>query len=461
MTNPSGAAPRPGPDDSDPFSDPINRACSLFVLAYRLDLFPGQIRFWSMRQRGMTTLGKKRRDTILVCNSSDNVEDGHIQVNKVARNNLRVKLGGLVGVHPCPDIPFGKRVHILPFDDSTASLSANINIFNVYLQPYFLNGIPIHINLLRGLLFTIHSIPTRGTPVKRKDEEASKFAADVGYEDIGGCRNQMAQIREVVDLPIRHPQLFKSIGINAPRGILMLAPPGTGKTLMARAVSNETGAFFFLINGPEIMSKMAGESEANLRKAFEEAEKNAPAIIFIDEIDSIAPKREKTDGEVERRVVSQLLALMDGMTARSANIVVMAATNRPNIVDPALRRFGRFDREVDFTIPDTAGRLEILRIHTKNIALAEDVDLEQIAAATDRYVGSDIASLCSEAAMQQIRERMHLIDLDGETIDAEVLGSLRVTMDNFRFVLGTSKPSALRDSPGRGGLKSEISLTSH
>lgn len=213
---------------------------------------------------------------------------------------------------------------------------------------------------------------------------------------------------------------------------------------MARAVANETGAFFFLINGPEIMSKMAGESESNLRKAFEEAEKNSPAIIFIDEIDSIAPKRDKTNGEVERRVVSQLLTLMDGMKARS-NIVVMAATNRPNSIDPALRRFGRFDREVDIGIPDPTGRLEILQIHTKNMKLAEGVDLEQIASETHGYVGSDVASLCSEAAMQQIREKMDLIDLDEDTIDAEVLDALGVTMDNFRFALGTSNPSALRE----------------
>jgi transitional endoplasmic reticulum ATPase len=213
---------------------------------------------------------------------------------------------------------------------------------------------------------------------------------------------------------------------------------------MARAVANETGAFFFLINGPEIMSKMAGESESNLRKAFEEAEKNSPAIIFIDEIDSIAPKRDKTNGEVERRVVSQLLTLMDGMKARS-NVVVMAATNRPNSIDPALRRFGRFDREVDIGIPDPTGRLEILQIHTKNMKLTNDVDLESIAAETHGYVGSDVASLCSEAAMQQIREKMDLIDLDEDTIDAEVLNSLGVTMENFRFALGVSNPSALRE----------------
>lgn len=201
--------------------------------------------------------------------------------------------------------------------------------------------------------------------------------------------------------------------------------------MIARAVANETGAFFFLINGPEIMSKMAGESESNLRKAFEEAGKNSPSIIFIDEIDSIAPKREKTNGEVERRVVSQLLTLMDGLKSRD-NVVVMAATNRPNSIDPALRRFGRFDREVDIGIPDPTGRLEILRIHTKNMKLGDDVDLEQIAAETHGFVGSDMASLCSEAAMQQIREKMDLIDLEEDTIDAEVLDALAVSQENFR-----------------------------
>jgi len=286
-------------------------------------------------------------------------------------------------------------------------------------------------------------IHCEGDPIKREDEEAN--LNDIGYDDIGGVRKQMAQIREMVELPLRHPQLFKSIGIKPPRGILMYGPPGTGKTLIARAVANETGAFFFLINGPEIMSKMAGESESNLRKAFEEAEKNSPAIIFIDEIDAIAPKREKTNGEVERRVVSQLLTLMDGLKARS-NVVVMAATNRPNSIDPALRRFGRFDREVDIGIPDPTGRLEILRIHTKNMKLAEDVDLEKIASETHGYVGADMASLCSEAAMQQIREKMELIDLEEDTIDAQVLDSLAVSMDNFRHALGSSNPSALRET---------------
>ena len=188
----------------------------------------------------------------------------------------------------------------------------------------------------------------------------------------------MAQIREMIELPLRHPQLFKTLGVKPPRGVLLYGPPGSGKTLIARAIANETGAFFFLINGPEIMSKMAGEAEGNLRKAFEEAEKNSPAIIFIDEIDSIAPKRDKTHGEVEKRVVSQLLTLMDGLKGRGQTVVI-GATNRPNTMDPALRRFGRFDREIDSGVPDEVGRMEVLRIHTRNMKLAEDVNLPSIA----------------------------------------------------------------------------------
>ncbi|GMG14954.1 unnamed protein product [Aspergillus oryzae] len=412
--------------------------------------------------RGDTVLvkGKKRKDTVLIVLADDDLDDGSARINRVVRHNLRVKHGDVITVHPCPDIKY--RIAVLPIADTVEGLTGSL--FDVFLAPYFREAYrPVR----QGDLFTVRGgmrqvefkvvevdppeygivaqdtvIHCEGEPIQREDEEGN--LNEVGYDDIGGCRKQMAQIRELVELPLRHPQLFKSIGIKPPRGILMYGPPGTGKTLMARAVANETGAFFFLINGPEIMSKMAGESESNLRKAFEEAEKNSPAIIFIDEIDSIAPKREKTNGEVERRVVSQLLTLMDGMKARS-NVVVMAATNRPNSIDPALRRFGRFDREVDIGIPDPTGRLEIMQIHTKNMKLGEDVDLETIAAETHGYVGSDLASLCSEAAMQQIREKMDLIDLDEDTIDAEVLDSLGVTMENFRYALGVSNPSALRE----------------
>ncbi|XP_023228644.1 transitional endoplasmic reticulum ATPase isoform X2 [Centruroides sculpturatus] len=407
--------------------------------------------------------GKKRRETVCIVLSDETCPNEKIRMNRCIRNNLRVRLGDIVSIHACPDVKYGKRIHVLPIDDTVEGLTGSL--FDVFLKPYFLEAYrPIH----RGDLFVVRGgmravefkvvetdpspycivapdtvIHCEGEPIKREEEEESLNA--VGYDDIGGCRKQLAQIKEMVELPLRHPSLFKAIGVKPPRGILLYGPPGTGKTLIARAVANETGAFFFLINGPEIMSKLAGESESNLRKAFEEAEKNSPSIIFIDELDAIAPKREKTHGEVERRIVSQLLTLMDGLKQRS-HVIVMAATNRPNSIDPALRRFGRFDREVDIGIPDVTGRLEILRIHTKNMKLAVDVDLEKIAAETHGFVGSDLAALCSEAALQQIREKMDLIDLEDDQIETEVLSSLAVTMDNFRWALGKSSPSALRET---------------
>jgi len=414
--------------------------------------------------RGDTVMvkGKRRKDTVCIVLHDDTVEETKIRMNKVVRTNLRVRLGDIISVHALPDVKYGKRIHVLPYDDSTEGLSGNL--FDTFLKPYFLEAYrPVRKGdsfLVRGGMRSVEFkvvetdpaeycivapdtvIHCEGEPLKREDENKMD---DVGYDDIGGVRRQLAQIRECVELPLRHPKLFKNLGIKPPRGILLYGPPGSGKTLIARAVANETGAFFFLINGPEIMSKMAGESESNLRKAFEEAEKNAPSIIFIDEIDSIAPKREKTNGEVERRIVSQMLTLMDGMKSR-ANVVVMGATNRPNSIDPALRRFGRFDREIDIGIPDQTGRLEVLRIHTKNMKLSDDVDLEAVSQETHGYVGSDLAQLCTEAALNCIREKMDIIDLEEETIDAEVLNAMSVTMDHFRAALGHSNPSALRET---------------
>lgn len=415
--------------------------------------------------RGDTVIvkGPKRRETVCIVLIEENTANERIRMNRCIRNNLRVRLGDLVSVQACPDVKYGKRIHVLPIDDTVEGITGSL--FDNYLKPYFQEAYrPVHkgdLFVVRGGLRAIEFkvvetdpspfcivasdtvIHCEGAPIKREEEEESVNA--VGYDDIGGCRKQLAQIKEMVELPLRHPSLFKAIGVKPPRGILLYGPPGTGKTLIARAVANETGAFFFLINGPEIMSKLAGESESNLRRAFEEAEKNAPSIIFIDELDAIAPKREKTHGEVERRIVSQLLTLMDGLKQR-AHVIVMAATNRPNSIDPALRRFGRFDREVDIGIPDATGRLEVLRIHTKNMKLSEDVELEKIAAESHGFVGADLAALCSEAALQQIREKMDLIDLEEETIDADVLNSLAVNMANFRWALQKSSPSALRET---------------
>lgn len=281
-----------------------------------------------------------------------------------------------------------------------------------------------------------------GDPVKREDEERLDGP---GYDDVGGVRKQLAQIRELVELPLRHPKLFQTLGVRPPKGILLYGPPGTGKTLLARAIAAESGAHFVVVNGPEIMSGMPGESEANLRAVFAEADAAAPSIVFMDEIDSIAPSREKAHGEVERRVVSQLLTLMDGLRPR-AQVIVIGATNRPNSLDPALRRFGRFDRELDIGVPDELGRLEILRIHTKNMPLSDDVDLERVGKDTHGFVGSDLASLCSEAAMQCIREKLDIIDIENDTIDVEILNSLTVTMDHLKFAMEVTKPSALRET---------------
>ncbi|KAJ1679050.1 AAA ATPase cdc48, partial [Spiromyces aspiralis] len=281
--------------------------------------------------------GKRRRHTILAVVNCDDVEPTKVRLNRVARKNLRVRLGDIVSLHAIDDIKEASYVSIAPYADTIEGLSGDL--FETHLKGYFMDS---HRPVCKGDSFVVRGamravefkilelevdgheaefaviaantqIDSEGEPVDRENEENDPN--DICYEDIGGCRKQMAQIREMVELPLRHPQLFKTVGVKPPKGVLMYGPPGTGKTLIARAVANETGAFFFLINGPEVMSKMAGESESNLRKAFEEAEKNSPSIIFIDEIDSIAPKREKTNGEVERRVVSQLLTLMDGLKA--------------------------------------------------------------------------------------------------------------------------------------------------
>ncbi|MEM2738980.1 MAG: CDC48 family AAA ATPase, partial [Candidatus Bathyarchaeia archaeon] len=280
--------------------------------------------------------------------------------------------------------------------------------------------------------------------IGEKPAAAVREVPRVTYEDIGGLQEEIRKIREMVELPLKYPELFERLGVDAPKGVLLYGPPGTGKTLLAKAVANETNAAFFSISGPEIMSKFYGESEERLREIFRQAEENAPSIIFIDEIDAIAPKREEVTGEVEKRVVSQLLALMDGLKPRG-RVVVIGATNRPNAIDPALRRPGRFDREIEIGVPNKQGRLEILQIHTRGMPLAEDVDLEKIASVTHGFVGADLEALCKEAAMRALRRILPQIDFEKETIPAEILNKITVTMNDFMEALKDVEPSAMRE----------------
>jgi len=288
--------------------------------------------------------------------------------------------------------------------------------------------------------------PTTLIRIKAEGVAERRIGLKISYEDIGGLNKQIQRVRELIELPLKYPEVFERLGIEAPKGIFLHGPPGCGKTLIARAVANETDAYFSSISGPEIMGKFYGESEARLRSIFEDAQANAPAIIFLDEIESIAPKREEMGAEkqVERRVVAQLLALMDGLQARG-QIVVIGATNLPNIVDPALRRPGRFDRELEIPIPDKNGRFDILQIHTRGMPLAEDIDLEKLASITHGFVGADLEALAREAAMVCLRKILPKVDFELADIPYELLLKLEVTMDNFMEALKEIEPSAIRE----------------
>lgn len=266
----------------------------------------------------------------------------------------------------------------------------------------------------------------------------------ITYDELGGLKNEVQKIREMVELPMRHPELFEKIGVEAPKGVLLYGPPGTGKTLLAKAVAGETNAHFISLSGPEIMGKYYGESEERIREIFKEAEENAPSIVFIDEIDSIAPKRDEVSGEVEKRIVSQLLTLMDGMKTRG-KVVVIAATNRPDSIDPALRRPGRFDREIEIGIPDENGRLEILEIHTRGMPIDNKVDLKQLSKITHGFVGADLEMLVKEAAMRALRRVLPDIDLNQEKISNEILQKIQIIHDDFKQALKEIRPSALRE----------------
>jgi transitional endoplasmic reticulum ATPase len=289
-------------------------------------------------------------------------------------------------------------------------------------------------------------IVTEGTEVLVGEQvkEPIRAIPKISYEDIGGLRPVIQKVREMIELPLRHPELFERLGVEAPKGVLLHGPPGTGKTLLARAVASETNANFLSIGGPEIMSKYYGESEERLRDVFKQAQENAPSIIFIDEIDSIAPKREEVTGEVEKRVTSQLLSLMDGLQSRG-KVVVIGATNRPNAIDPALRRPGRFDREIEIGVPDRDGRLEVLEIHTRGMPLAEDVDLKKLADVTHGFVGADLESLAKEAAIRALRRILPEINLEAQSIPGDILNKIIVKMADFQDALKEIEPSAMRE----------------
>lgn len=408
----------------------------------------------------------------------DSMLDGCLTVgmSQDAMKNAGVRAGDAVKVTPAPDVKFGKNVLILPYADSLASAGVEsgeeANIFEDYLRPYFegkfrtlARGDSFRVDGPLGVLefqcVEIDTVEVDGdsacvvvddTIIECDGESVERDENDLdgaGYDAIGGASKHLAAVRELVELPLKHPELWRKLGINPPRGVLLTGPSGCGKTAMARAVAAETGAYFFVINGPEVISKKAGESETNLRRAFEDAEANAEdyggAIVFIDEIDSIAPKREKAGGEVEKRIVSQLLTLMDGLKPTS-KVVVIAATNRQGVIEPALRRPGRFDRELDMGVPDEAGRLEILQIKTRDMRLGKDVDLELLARGTHGYVGADLQQLCMEAALECIRSKMGLIDFDKDRVDKMILDSIVVEEKHFEHAMAVVHPSSLRES---------------
>jgi transitional endoplasmic reticulum ATPase len=396
---------------------------------------------------------KGKRRTVAKCLPLYPSDEGKgiIRVDGLVRNNAGIAIGDTVAVRKIKAVAAEKVVvapleAIPPIDErylADALESVPLIKGDNVMVPYFggrltfqVIGVTPAADAVLVTQKTVFHIAEKG--------ETLRGVPQVTYEDIGGLTDEIKKVREMIELPLRHPEIFEKLGIEAPKGVLLYGPPGTGKTLLAKAVANESNAHFISISGPEIMSKFYGESEARLREIFKEAKEKSPSIIFIDEIDSIAPKREEVTGEVERRVVSQLLSLMDGLEARG-KVIVIAATNRPNAIDPALRRPGRFDREIEIKVPDKKGRKDILMIHTRNMPLSDDVNLDKIAGISHGYVGADLEYLCKEAAMKCLRRLLPELNLQDEKLPPETLDKLIVNGEDYQHAIREVTPSGMRE----------------
>jgi transitional endoplasmic reticulum ATPase len=401
---------------------------------------------------------KGKRRTVAKCLPLYPSDEGKgiIRIDGLGRNNSGIAIGDTIIVKKIKAVPAEKVVvapleAIPPIDErylADALESVPLIKGDNVMVPYFGGRLTFQVIGVTPAADAV--LVTQKTTFHIAEKgETLRGVPQVTYEDIGGIRGEIKKVREMIELPLRHPEIFEKLGIEAPKGVLLYGPPGTGKTLLAKAVANESQAHFISISGPEIMSKFYGESEARLREIFKEAREKAPSIIFVDEIDSIAPKREEVTGEVERRVVSQMLSLMDGLEARG-KVIVISATNRPNAIDPALRRPGRFDREIEIKVPDKKGRTEILQIHSRNMPLAADehefpVNIEKIAAVSHGYVGADLEYLCKEAAMKCLRRLLPELNLEEEKIPPETLDKLIVNGDDFKKALVEVTPSGMRE----------------
>ena len=407
---------------------------------------------WSTGQILELTYNKKTH-VKLWPGSHEEYGTGIIKIDGITRQNIGAGIGDKISLKSV-EAENAEQIILSPTEKIAAGGLQEYMIYN-YLNHVFTTGDSVSLNTQMGgrVQFIItNTKPSK--PVIVTEETIFKLGAmtkaidlsvpRITYDELGGLKREVLKIREMVELPMRHPELFEKIGVEAPKGVLLYGPPGTGKTLLAKAVAGETNAHFISLSGPEIMGKHYGESEERIREIFSQAEENAPSIIFIDEIDSIAPKRDEVSGELEKRIVSQLLTLMDGMKSRG-KVVVIAATNRPDSIDPALRRPGRLDREIEIGIPDEEGRFEILSIHVRGMPIEEKVDLKQISKITHGFVGADLEVLAKEAAMRALRRILPEIDLDEEKISSEILQRIQITSEDFRDALKEVRPSALRE----------------